>query len=953
MIRSSQVQTVNCFVWGKVIGMEYVKIVIAALMPVAVSVLLYILNRKTGFGRINEKVKQLIFGIVFGILAIAGTEWGVDVAGSQTNCRDASVLTAGLMFGGPAGIIAGIIGGVERWLATFWGIPEFTRLACTIATIFAGLYSAFLRKYMFENKKPGVFISFAIGVVMEVIHMMMVFLTNMDEPDTAMEIVKANTSIMVVVNATSVMLTAFFLSVISGEKRGEKREKARISQTVQRWLLFTVVLAFLITSVFIYALQNREAQSQTDTTLELAVDEVSKDVTDASDSNLLALTKLIKQDVGRGSLEEVTEKYNVTEISLINSERIITESTVPVFVGFDMNSGEQSLGFIERLEADGEYVQEYGPIAYDNSVKRKYSGVAIDGGYLQVGYDSEQFQKDLYDQMQRITKNRHVGQEGFILVTDQAFNAVCVPENKVLESVVAEDSSIEPAEDETFTLLVNGERYYGRYRDTEGYYILALLPEKEALKMRNIALYVNTFLEILVFAILFGLIYMLIKHVVVNQIKSINASLSKITSGDLNEVVDVRTSEEFASLSDDINMTVDSLKGYIAEASARIDKELEFAKQIQCSALPGTFPAFPKHKEFDIFANMDPAKEVGGDFYDFYMTDENTLHFLVADVSGKGIPAAMFMMRAKQELKTLTEAEMTIDQVFTKGNDALCEGNDAGMFVTAWQGGIDLKTGIVKFANAGHNPPLVRHGDGRFEYLRSKAGFVLAGMEGIKYKPQELQLLSGDMIFLYTDGVTEATDSNEELFGEERLLNVINSKEFTTVKEMCEFIKSEVETFVGEAPQFDDITMLAFKYFGEKADPSIHFDCAQISDITETTAFVESELEKADFPMKAVTQISIAIDEIFSNIVNYGYPDKKGPITVSLNIADEGRTARLTFVDEGIPYNPVIKDDPDVTLSIDERQIGGLGIFMVKKSMDDMRYRYENGCNILTITKRT
>ena len=162
-----------------------------------------------------------------------------------------------------------------------------------------------------------------------------------------------------------------------------------------------------------------------------------------------------------------------------------------------------------------------------------------------------------------------------------------------------------------------------------------------------------------------------------------------------------------------------------------------------------------------------------------------------------------------------------------------------------------------------------------------------------------------------------------------------------------------METFVGEAPQFDDITMLAFKYFGEKADPSIHFDCAQISDITETTAFVESELEKADFPMKAVTQISIAIDEIFSNIVNYGYPDKKGPITVSLNIADEGRTASLTFVDEGIPYNPVIKDDPDVTLSIDERQIGGLGIFMVKKSMDDMRYRYENGCNILTITKRT
>ncbi len=221
---------------------------------------------------------------------------------------------------------------------------------------------------------------------------------------------------------------------------------------------------------------------------------------------------------------------------------------------------------------------------------------------------------------------------------------------------------------------------------------------------------------------------------------------------------------------------------------------------------------------------MDPAKEVGGDFYDFYITQSDTLHFLIADVSGKGIPAAMFMMRAKTELKSLTEADIPLAEVFTNGNEALCEGNDAGMFVTAWQGSVDLQNGILHYVNAGHNPPLVRHGDGKFEYLRSKAGFVLAGMDGVRYKTQEWQLEKGDVIFLYTDGVTEATNASTELFGEERLLEAINRSEFTSMEELCAIMKKEVDAFVGDAPQFDDITMLAFRYIGQEdknGDPAL------------------------------------------------------------------------------------------------------------------------------------
>jgi len=312
------------------------------------------------------------------------------------------------------------------------------------------------------------------------------------------------------------------------------------------------------------------------------------------------------------------------------------------------------------------------------------------------------------------------------------------------------------------------------------------------------------------------MIYILVKNQVVNNIYQINNSLSAITEGNLDTVVDVRSHVEFEDLSNDINSTVDTLKRYIADAAARIDAELAFAKAIQHSALPSVFPPYPNRKEFDIWASMYTAKEVGGDFYDFYFVDDDTLAFLVADVSGKGIPAAMFMMQSKTLLKSCAESGMSVEQVFTQANGKLCEGNEADMFVTAWMGYLNVKTGLLTFANAGHNPPLVKHADGTFTYLKSRAGFVLAGMDGIRYRKNELQLIPGDKIYLYTDGVTEATDSKEELYGEDRLLAIMNRNVEADVQTICEAVKADVDRFVGEAPQFDDITMLCLAYHPEK-----------------------------------------------------------------------------------------------------------------------------------------
>ena len=263
------------------------------------------------------------------------------------------------------------------------------------------------------------------------------------------------------------------------------------------------------------------------------------------------------------------------------------------------------------------------------------------------------------------------------------------------------------------------------------------------------------------------------------------------------------------------------LAAEMARNEALREADLNIAKNIQSSTLPYVFPPFPEHKEFELFASMNAAKEVGGDFYDFYMIDDSTLGFLIADVSGKSIPGAMFMMTAKTVIKSLAESGMPPADVFTRANEKLCEGNDAEMFVTAWLGYLDLKTGLVRVANAGHNPPVLIR-DGKAEYVKLKPGLMLAGMDGVHYKEQTVQLVKGDMLYLYTDGVTEAMDEDEEQYGEERLRKLLSfgenypapSGENGVAGAVCDAVIADVRKFTDGAEQSDDITMLCVRYMG-------------------------------------------------------------------------------------------------------------------------------------------
>lgn len=249
-----------------------------------------------------------------------------------------------------------------------------------------------------------------------------------------------------------------------------------------------------------------------------------------------------------------------------------------------------------------------------------------------------------------------------------------------------------------------------------------------------------------------------------------------------------------------------------SEERQRISTELDVATRIQADMLPCIFPAFPDRPEFDIYATMNPAKEVGGDFYDFFMVDETHLAIVIADVSGKGVPAALFMVIGKTLINDHTKPDTDLGQVFTEVNELLCKSNNEGLFITAFEGVLDLVTGEFCFVNAGHEMPFIAKAGAAYESYKLRAGFVLAGMEGVTYQSGSIQLAPGDKIFQYTDGVTEATNADNELYGMKRLTDVLAKNTARPPAELLPIIKADIDAFAGDKPQFDDITMLCVEY---------------------------------------------------------------------------------------------------------------------------------------------
>lgn len=794
----------------------------ATLLPVIMAAILTTIEKRGFLKSVGFWPRQVFCGIVFGLIAIYGTEMGIETRGATMNVRDAAPLVAGLYFGGPAGIIAGLIGGIERWFAVLWGRGMYTRLACSVATAAIGFYAAALRRFMFDDKKPSWPIAFAIGIVAEVLHLLLVFLTNMNDALHAYQVVEVCSGPMITCVALSVCLASIAVSLVSGQDLRVKSKAPDISQKVQAGMLVVVVVGMLATTGFVYAVQASLSTAQARDTLARSLEDTQKDIEAASDNNLLVLAQGAAQVIP--SVEEATQEkidqlvssLDLAEIHVVDANGIIVASSDAQYLGFDMASGDQAAEFLVLLPGSSEkyVVQSYQPISMNGNVWRKFAGVRIEGGFLQVAYDAQRFVGELTEEVRAAVANRHVGREGMLVVLTSRGSFVGTREDIDFAYYDAErlNSAMGKAkEGEMFELNFHGEPYFGMYSATEGLRVLSLLPTSETFTSRDLSVLVISFMEVLVFGAIFAAIYLLIKRVVVRSIWQVNGRLGQITNGDLTVQVDVRDSSEFASLSDDINDTVAALRDAIAAEAKRIERDLSTAKAIQESALPRTFPPFPEVKAFDIYASMNAAREVGGDFYDFFLIDDHTLGFLIADVSGKGIPASLFMMAAKTELAGYMKSGMPLNDAVRNANWDLCGSNEANMFVTVWAATLDYNTGELTYVNAGHNFPLLRH-NGTWTWLNKRCGLFLGTFETAKYRQETIQLDPRDQLVLYTDGVNEAFNPNEEEYGNERLERFLAAHANLSPRMLVDLLREDVRRWANGAEQSDDITIMCLEY---------------------------------------------------------------------------------------------------------------------------------------------
>jgi sigma-B regulation protein RsbU (phosphoserine phosphatase) len=391
----------------------------------------------------------------------------------------------------------------------------------------------------------------------------------------------------------------------------------------------------------------------------------------------------------------------------------------------------------------------------------------------------------------------------------------------------------------------------------------------------------------------------------------------------------------------------------VNETKGRMESELQIARNIQMSMLPKIFPPFPDRDDIDIFARLTPAKEVGGDLYDFFIRDEK-LFFCVGDVSGKGIPASLVMAVTRSLFRTVSVHESNPAKIVGHINDNIAEDNDLNIFVTFWVGVLDLPTGRLRYCNAGHCAPLLI-GSGMGE-LPIIPNIPLGIMQGYKFEVQEATVCRGTTIFLYTDGLTEATNSHDELFDDYRMLATAQqmySDNHYKPMMVVDTMEQAVKQFVGDAEQSDDLTMMAIQYLKEQKNIRMQHSITLINDIEQVPLladFVDMVCEEVGFDPSVAIQMNLAIEEAVVNVMTYAYPGTTGNVNIEAQANDE--RLKFTIIDSGIPFDPTAKAEVDTTLSAEERPIGGLGIHLVRQLMDSINYERVDGKNVLTLRKK-
>ena len=702
-------------------------------------------------------------------------------------------------------------------------------------------------------------------------------------------------------------------------------------------IVVSAALLYAALTGVVWTIGTHEAERKTEALLEYSILDLRDTVAGAIDTMLNHVAVSAVRRFGKAasySTEEVSSiaiLLDVDELNIVDRKGWIIASNDPGNIGVDMAVKDETRPFLALTNGtDMTVSQPFRRNAYGTS-RRKYLGVPFPGGdgYIQVGLDEKRMYKMLPTLLGFIFDEWLVGEKGCFLCADMVtdvlisnpsrhrdeartlaetgFDAAKAPGGKDGRSLTVE--GLEASE--TFVQNLFGEKSYCRNYVFAGHRLLSVVPASEFYDTRDVFAIVMAVLLALVIG---GFAFFLIR----------------------------------------ISSDSDRIKSFYAAEDARRAKDMSIAKAIQTSALPAPLAANPY---FRLSASMEPAKDIGGDFYDFFLLNSTHLAFLVADVSGKGVTAALYMMTAKTLLKDAFLAVRDPAEAFAKVNDELCKNNSANMFLTAWGGVLDLESGIVTYANAGHNSPVKvqsrENGGCKVEFVTEKSGPVLAFLGGIKYKSRTLQLHPGESLFLYTDGVTEALDGKNELFGEERLQNAISAVSKPSSKMLCNVVRMAVAAFSEGVPQADDITVLAVEYISRplrfvRSFPPKQEGIAAASDFLDECIGKSGTENIPDFH-PVLPALHVILDEICSNIVKHSGASGF-LVEVELVAADPG--VKLTFVDDGKPYNPVSHADPDTSLPADDRPIGGLGIMMVRKMSDSMGYERSHDRNFLSVVKR-
>ena len=654
-----------------------------------------------------------------------------------------------------------------------------------------------------------------------------------------------------------------------------------------RFIVLAAVAFYAIALAVTWYQADRQADRRTETMLKAAETGFSAVIDGEVDSALRnvvgALVNVLEQKCVPQSMErmqELAKTFNIDEINIVNDRGVVIGSNIPSVLGSNFNRHPLTREFMALTNATTTIVsQPFRAGVANPEMFCKYYGMAFPehNGFIQLGMSADRLRQNMYS---------YTMEEADRILSEWHFSVVGWYERG--------DRYVDFEHGRIFRLRdkVRGRMLVGRCFNYRDYRYVAFLPERYCYSQRNAAFVVT--------ALVLGVLLFIFTYILVRLAKA-SANLERMH----------------------------------AAADARTAADLALARTIQMSALPATDGAFMECMEFTLSAECHPAREVGGDFYDFFHLPGNRLAFLVADVSGKGIPGAMFMMEAKNVIKGCLVEFVDLAEAITEANRRLCANNRAELFVTAWIGLLD-RTGLFEYVNAGHNRPFIRRANGTIEKVMGKGGPFLGLFENAGYRANVLKFERGDGLYLYTDGVTEAMNAKGEQFGEQRLRAEIASR--------TRRIKDAVDEFVAGAEQSDDMTSVEIFWHGRPESQAREFAADETS-LAPALKFIREALTGAD--SKTVASMLNAADEVTSNIVNHA-----GATGYRIEVDRTADRLRLRFSDDGKPYNPLSHADPDVHAAIEDRPIGGLGLVVIKRLVDRLAYAWEDGRNVLTLIRK-